>query len=417
MFCKIRHKNQKGGKIQMKNTFHKTKRVFASLLSLALILTHFSSLSALAANDVTEIYSLQADEQVQELELGTIGGAVIATPFLNQSGDPTYTIVEHPVSGNSIEVSNRADTWHTIDLVRAPLNLELGNLYTITVEGRIPDAPEDTQFIIGGSSSPWSWLANDAPDSDGNFEVTLNVNHTHLNDPQVESAFRFQTNNSATYIIDEIIVNYVGTDPDWSPAADFIYSLAADAEVQDLPLGTTGGEVIATPYLNQSGDPVYTIVEHSVSGNSIEVSNRADTWHTIDLVRATLDLELGNLYTITVEGRIPDAPEDTQFIIGGSSAPWNWLANEAPDSDGNFSVTLDVNHTHLEDPQVASAFRFQTNNSATYILDEIIVEYVGIDPDWDDNGDNGDNETPGTGDNALRVETFGNCMIVSDVLC
>ena len=465
----------------MKNILQKTKKVFACLLSLALVLTNFFGYNALAANNVIEIYSLSTDSQVQGLEFETVGEMVIATPHLDQSGDPTYTIVEHPEGGNSIEVAGREETWYAVDLARAPLNLQLGNLYTITIEGRVPDlsAPADTQVIIGGSDNSLNLLAYSAPNGGGSFTVTLNINHMILS--EVEDGFRFQTNNTTTFIIDEIIVNHIGTDPDWTPPAadidfladdttsntleddiaedtlendiladdtaddiladdtaddileddtaddileddtaddtledetaddtledetaddtledetaddtlansdanliepladDTIYSLAADIEVQGLSLGTTGGAVIATPHLTQSGSPNFTIVEHPLTGNSIEVSNRSDTWHTMDLERAPLNLQLGNSYTITVTGRIPDAPAGTQFIIGGPVDPWSWLANTSPAEDGSFTVTLNVDNAIMSDPQVASAFRLQTNNSATYIIDEIIVNRI-----------------------------------------
>ena len=399
----------------MKNIFQKTKKVFAFLLSLALMLPNFLGYNALAANNVIEIYSLSTDSLVQGLEFETIGELVIETPHLDQSGDPTYTIVEHPDGGNSIKVAGREGTWYGVDLVRAPLNLQLGNLYTITIEGRVPDlsAPADTQIVIGGSENSLNLLAYSVPDGGGNFTVTLNINHMILSDQQVEDGFRFQTNNTTTFIIDEIIVNHIGTDPDWTPTADdidsladvitsdtleddstndsladsyaneieplsddTIYSLATDIEVQGLPPGTTGGAVIATPQLTQSGDPIFTIVEHPITGNSIEVSNRSDTWYTIDLVRGSLNLQLGNLYTITITGRIPDAPADTQFIIGGPVAPWGWLANVSPAEDGSFTIILNVDDVIMNDPQVASAFRLQTNNSATYIIDEIIVNRI-----------------------------------------
>jgi len=161
------------------------------------------------------IYALSSDLAVQNLALGTTGNQVLATPHLQPSGSPTFTVVENPNGGNSIEVSGRTANWNTIDLLRGPLDLEIGQLYTITVSGRM-EAPFDT-FVIAGPTSPFGWLASTTPNEEGEFTLTATINYTRLNDAQFANAFRLQAQNNSTYIIDEIIVHHVGTEPEWTP--------------------------------------------------------------------------------------------------------------------------------------------------------------------------------------------------------
>ena len=178
---------------------------------------HFFDLSELGGED-TYIWSLADDAQVQALAHGTTGGAVLATPYLMQAGSPVFTIVAHPSGGNSIQISNRTADWNALDLVRAPLGLVVGNLYTVEVIGRVPSPPVGTQVNISGPSSPWDWLASAAPNTaDGTFSFTATLTHEQLNHPQFANAFRIQTNNTADFIVDEIIVRHAGTDTGWFP--------------------------------------------------------------------------------------------------------------------------------------------------------------------------------------------------------
>lgn len=206
----------------MKTMLSKGKKVLASVLILALVLTHLSGSGAafgiaVASVDERIIYTLSGDLLVQQLADGTTGSQVISTPHLQGSGSPVFTVVPNLEGGNAIQVSGRGADWNTVDLTRQPLGLEVGNLYAITVRGRVPDAPAGTQFIIGGASSPFNWAGNGAPDAAGNFEVTAVINHERLTHPQFTNGFRLQTNNTATYILDEIEVRYIGTDTAWTP--------------------------------------------------------------------------------------------------------------------------------------------------------------------------------------------------------
>ena len=301
----------------MQTLIQKTKKTLASLLSLTLVLSHFSGLHALAAHDVIEIYSLATDALIQNLEIGTTGNEVVATPYLNPAGSPVLTVVTNPFGGgNSIELSNRGENWHALDLQRAALGLELGNLYTITVAGR---AAAQTTFIIGGPAAPWNWLASGTPNANGEFSVELNVNHTILNDPQVASAFRLQTSDTSDFIIDEIIVNHVGSDSAWTPPPPPGLMPAPDGLV--LRVETTG--------TNQSDGVQIPVAELGVSA--------------------------GNSYEFTFDMMMPQVPTAGVGLVLQTDNPWTQITPTGILEAGEwarFTGTLAIPEGEIEFPNI-----------------------------------------------------------------
>ncbi|MCL1989781.1 MAG: endo-1,4-beta-xylanase [Defluviitaleaceae bacterium] len=390
----------------MQNAGSRTKKALASLLSLALILSQFSGFNVFAAHDDQEIYSLATDSLIQDLAVGTTGDDVVATPYLNRSGDPTLEIVEHPHGGRSIQISERNQSFYGLDIQRDALGLVEGQRYSIRIAGRVEEEMlEDTQVILGGPDAPWSWLANGAPNANGDFSFTANVVAEQLTDPQFERGFRVQTNNTASFTIDEIVVTWYGVDNTWVPPVvtppelppvepGELFSLASDEGIQGLTIGDSetpeqGNTLLnVTPFLQRAGQPTVTIVGHPVSGNSLQFSNRTATYHTVDLVRSALnpdglEMEEGHLYTIRFAGRILDFdPADgTQVIIGGAESPWGWLANVAPEEDGSFDLTVALDSEMIAQSQIANRIRLQTNSdSLDFIIDDIVVRLEGRDP-------------------------------------
>ena len=155
------------------------------------------------------LYRLSEDSEIQAMEQGTTGdgASVIQSPNLAFSGSPTFTIVEHPDGGNSIQVSNRQENWYALDILRSPLSLNGSNTYEITVSGRVLGGAHIGMMTIGGADSPWNALASERIQGDGSFEVTLVADPTIINQSQVEHAFRIQFNdNLSDYIVDEIVI-------------------------------------------------------------------------------------------------------------------------------------------------------------------------------------------------------------------
>jgi len=159
---------------------------------------------------------------------------------------------------------------------------------------------------------------------------------------------------------------------------EIIYTLRLDAGIQDQEIGTTGaGNPILndTPHLTNSGNPTFTIVENPVGGNSLQISGRDADWHTIDLVRGSLGLDVRNTYTVTVEGRILGDRTGAQAQISRTGGSWGPFVSVAPAEDGTFVITLTVDAAmHAELAEVGgNGFRIRTNGNDDFIIDEIIV--------------------------------------------
>ena len=194
----------------MNTLFYKFKRSLAVLLLLPLVLTSLIQAQAEEARDVGSIiYQLSTDTKIQTLSPGLTGNgeSVLLSPNLNASGNPTFTIVEHPGGGNSIELSNRQENWYALDITRTALQMNGSNTYEITISGRILGGAFSGMMTIGGADSPWNALASERIQEDGSFEVTLIADPSIINQPQVVNAFRIQFNdNLSDFIVDEITV-------------------------------------------------------------------------------------------------------------------------------------------------------------------------------------------------------------------
>ncbi|MCL1948562.1 MAG: hypothetical protein FWF59_02370, partial [Turicibacter sp.] len=380
------------------------KKVTASVLSIAMAAQPLS-LTAFAAHDDQEIYSLATDGAVQDLPVGTQGDAVVATAYLNRSGNAALEIVEHPHGGRSIQVSDRGASHYGIDIQREALGLVEGQRYSIRIGGRVlgtynqaPDAQDGniedeipaeeeygyeapaplsgqwvvsagTQVILGGPDSPWNWAANAAPDAAGNFNFTAQIASAQMADPQFIRGFRIQTNNTDTFIIDEIVVTWYGVDNTWVPPVvaqpelpevvpGTLFSLVADEGIQglevgryDLP-GLPHAETLfnVTPFLQRAGQPTVTVVEYE-GRNALQFTNRSASYHTVDLTRSPLfegglEMEEGHLYTIRFAGHVLNGTVDN-VIIGGAESGWGWLANTAPAADGSFDLAVQVTTAQL----------------------------------------------------------------------
>jgi hypothetical protein len=103
---------------------------------------------------VSIVYSLAHDTHIQSLPTGTTGHYEIFyyTPFLMNSGLPTFTIVPSPFGGNAIHISNRFFNYNSFDLVTSEMNLS-ENSYTLTVTGNIHGGGVAR---IAGADNPWT---------------------------------------------------------------------------------------------------------------------------------------------------------------------------------------------------------------------------------------------------------------------
>jgi len=353
------------------------------------------------------IYSLAHDAHIQGLAVGATGtGSVIlgGTPYLQQSGEPTFTIVAHPTSGgNSIEVSGRTADWNALDIMRGPMDMDPDvNEYLITIRGRVVDPPSGTQVILGGPASPWNWLGNIAPAADGSFELAVDAGPeafaaTAGGAAQFANAFRLQTNNSATFIVDDIEIELVALGGPIEPPPDEgdetdIWRLSTDIDVQALALNATFNNVQLdgiSNHLQASDSPIFTIVESPEGMNAIQVTNRpADTgeWFGLDILFSPLNLVPGATYEFRASGRIVGAaPAGAAMQFSRPREPWGaYPGQTATLAGGEWTLTLSLSDSALEQAILNQrAVRIATNGAGrgmSFIVDEIEVVRIGDEP-------------------------------------
>ncbi|MCL2274517.1 MAG: endo-1,4-beta-xylanase, partial [Defluviitaleaceae bacterium] len=364
------------------------------------------------------VYSLATDAHIQGLEMGadsTTADILGGTRQLNQAGNPMYTIVENPLGGNAIRVTNRSGDWYAIDLVTANLGMNLANnQYRIVIRGTVASPPAGTHVILGGSSNPWNWLASAEPAANGAFTIDGTISTAAFaaaegGASQFTTAMRIQTNNTANFTITDITITRSGAAGAAAPAAPttpaapqqpaapapniparpagVVYSLATDPHVQGLEMGadsTTADILGGSPQLTQAGNPMYTIVTNPLGGNAIRVSNRGGgNWYAVDLVTAQLGMNLAaNNYNVVIRGTVENPPAGTMVILGGSSNPWNWLGNAEPGAGGAFTINTTISNAVFAAAeggaaQFQSAMRIQTNNTATFTITDITITRGG----------------------------------------
>ena len=154
-----------------------------------------------------------------------------------------------------------------------------------------------------------------------------------------------------------------------------VYSLNNDFNVQ---VRATGITFTTWNVLRNAGGPMFTTVEHPVRGNSMQVSNRNQSWYTVDIFSGIFDFEANN-YRITVRGRMSEVG---MVSLGGVGSPWNQLAPMVESVDGTFELVVYVNTAIMESfesgaGQFNNGFRIGVDNTGDFILDDIIIETDG----------------------------------------
>lgn len=291
------------------------------------------TLPALPTPVGTVIYSLNEDEAVQGLTVGAAGASVVlATPHLVDAGDPTFTIVEHPVSGNSIEVSGRTQGFHGIDIERGPLNLNLAvNDYRIVVRGQ---ASAGTTIVFGGPASPWNWLGNVNASANDTFLLTVEITSASLAGTgggagQFANGFRIQTDDAAataTFTLDDIIVERIAGEPDLD--GDRFTAWCLEEWLQDTNNTLPG---IVLPWTDaaivRDAGSILTVRENY----AVEISNRDADWNGMDVRVA---LYPGDLIEIT--GSVPTPVPAGATIRLQRTPGYGDMVNASINADGTF---------------------------------------------------------------------------------
>jgi hypothetical protein len=172
---------------------------------------------------------MAADSFVQGLDVGTMGEIVLAgTQFMGSAGAPTYTIVENPLGGNAIRISNREQNHYAIDLDTSQFEWDVANnAYLITVSGNVLFGGP---VIVGGSDSPWTTLfSTEADMGSGDFELTGLINASTLAGAGERGWLRIQVNNTNTFTIHELSIVFYDT------AENIAAAVAGDTETSTGP--------------------------------------------------------------------------------------------------------------------------------------------------------------------------------------
>ena len=206
----------------------KKHRTFSFLFAFFAAVSVLATSVANAQEVGNVIFSLSENDVIQGLEPGTTQqpGFFENTPF-QASGSPLFTILEHN-GRNSIQVSDRgAGDWNALDLNREAAGIVTGYEYLVTVSGRVNDAPAGTQVIVGGAEGPHRWLGNAEPAGDGTFNISVSSSHPYFwsNAGGAHNRLRIQTNNTAAFIIDEVVITQFPGETDSDMTQELVWSL------------------------------------------------------------------------------------------------------------------------------------------------------------------------------------------------
>jgi len=165
-----------------------------------------------------------------------------------------------------------------------------------------------------------------------------------------------------------------------------IYTLSEDAIIQGHEIGTSGNgrlvfsrDDLWTPFLMQTGFPVYTIVEGPY-GNAIAVGVRDNSWYALDLPLAMngfVDFE-SNEYDIVVRGRnISDFA--IEMALASADGPWNWIYSEDVAPGEEFTISGVLNYDVLDetaggiDQFLLRGLRLQTGCTQPFVIYNVTV--------------------------------------------
>jgi hypothetical protein len=253
------------------------------------------------------------------------------------------------------------------------------NNYYLTIHGSVGFA---STVQVSGADSPWSTLFTQ--DATGAFTLNATITASTVGSTGSRGWLRVQTNNTANLTIYEIEIRRGGAAtvvaPPPAAPTGAIYSLAGDDNFQGISMGTSGSGTAVlqpTPHLMDAGSPTFTIVENPLGGNALQLSNRTEYWHAIDLMRAEWGMDTAaNSYRIVVRGV---AAPHSEIVLGGRTSPWNHLHTVTAGADGSFVIDTTLSNAVFEAEteggagQFATGFRIQVQNMNNYTIHEITV--------------------------------------------
>jgi GH35 family endo-1,4-beta-xylanase len=336
-----------------------TKSMVISLMLLTILSLLFSCRTV---NSTTTIFNLE-----DHITNGTFD---LRHP-LQDSGNPQFSVVN-----GGLLLSNRSANWHALDLLRdfPSSPLQIGD--KVTIRGTAIDAPAGTNMILGGGESPWNWMSNVEVEGTQEFTIQVTLTEQHFTEDQFVR-LRLQTNDAGAtmdFIVSQWTVTRDGATRaqprptetnNQMPQANqdsqanlvlaegepvLIYSLDTDPYLQ-ANQGPT--DLSQATNLARSGDPTIR-----VTGTTLELTNRGQNWHTVDVLFEPLGLEMGGTYEFVAQGT---APAGTEIGWHRSEAPWTYVHGlTRTDGAGNWEISTRITYPAI--PQMPG-LRIQTNGA------------------------------------------------------
>jgi hypothetical protein len=152
------------------------------------------------------LYSFLIDPLMQNHPVGFTGfyQSVLASEFLTQAGNPTWSIVENPLGGVALHMTNRTENWHALDIVANRFMwMPALSDYKITIIGKMS---EQGTIRIGGADDPWASIFSTETAADGSFELSGVINAETYAMTGSRNWFRIQSECMSDITFYEILI-------------------------------------------------------------------------------------------------------------------------------------------------------------------------------------------------------------------
>ncbi|WP_169823473.1 endo-1,4-beta-xylanase [Paenibacillus yonginensis] len=359
------------------------KQIWMVLFAVALFLSQFGITHNARAADPSSpnvIYDMQSDAKL-------VAGAFTSTDNLQKSGDNAFNVTEND-GVKTIEISGRTANYNGVDILTAPIKAIGGATFELQVKGHLPaDATgyEDDQMLLGKSNDGYDYLkTTDSAAAGDSFTLDYTFDYATLSGYVDKSTnLRIQDTKGTLdkFVIDSIMITSTGTTPaiptpptDTPPASDeavTAYDLQQDTGLADLV--SAGGNT----YLQKAGPLTINAISNGNGTVSLDLSNRTDSWHGVDIKASAIGLTADADYTVELTGHVPASvtiPNGAQIILGGSASSYTTLKSV----DAAETFTLSYSGTAAADTGETSGLRIQADPGLSrFIIDTLVIKVKG----------------------------------------
>ncbi|GAA0350906.1 hypothetical protein GCM10008932_00160 [Alkalibacterium iburiense] len=279
----------------------------------------------------------------------------------------------------AMQVTNRSENWHGLDIPFAVSGMEFGYTYDITIRGNVDDGvdvPEEAQAWLQVPEEDYPLLAEANFASGEEFILT----DTFTLSNEAYTRLRVQSNEAGAgvdFTITEVLIEWDPNqtpieaeepDPDAPPAEEFTF---IDFESEELSgfEGRYGEEhLIITDEENHTPNGQY----------SLHISNRQNNWHGPSL-EVTPYINVGETYEVSAWVKVDtDSPQTLTLstqVGDGSSAAYNNISSATLSAaDGWVEILGEYRYTSLGGGFVSIYVESNNVNLDFYIDDVNFVE-------------------------------------------